>query len=290
MKTKLSLSQLCPSATEAQLHALAHKLPVPPSPSWLVAHGHVPEGFDTLQAGELTKLPLVSCIMVVGGGNPKRIRLARAAVQRFIDQTYPEKQLVIVNCGSTPVLTQEYAPIREVLLKKPTSIGTMRNIGIGNADGAWIKQWDDDDLFDYNLLTYQMLHRRENVANFLSTQIRIDIVNGSGFLYHQPDGVPNTILCPRLHADYPDQDQYEDQAYARLWRERCEPHVVLNEFFPATCLNVAVYHGMNIMPPEYFTGSAQPGQIALPAREIRELKNIISRAGLSMDRKPVEVS
>ena len=66
--------------------------------------------------------PLVSCLMLTMPGREKWRELA---LECFDAQTYPNRELLIVN--------------------GPKRIGEKRNIGCGQAEGEIICHWDDDD-------------------------------------------------------------------------------------------------------------------------------------------------
>ena len=54
----------------------------------------------------MSDYPLVSAMMLTGtpGRDPE---FAYAAMRCFSDQTWPNKELVILNCGKEPLLTDE---------------------------------------------------------------------------------------------------------------------------------------------------------------------------------------
>ena len=249
---KFNLRDMFPNATEEQFIALEKKLPVPPSPEWIMANGFPSKG----QAG-FSPPATVSCVLVAG--EPKRVRLIRRAIRDFLEQTYTHKQLVIVNAtgiGLDAILgdtmpAEQRALLKEVPLTTPMTLGAMRNVGISQADGTWIKQWDDDDIYHPFLLAYQMATRREGTGNLLTTQIRASTVNGNAYLHTQWDGIANTLLAPRIKANYPLVDSGEDVAFL-LANWAVDVNIVNNATYPANCLNIAVFHGHNVLPVEKF--------------------------------------
>jgi glycosyltransferase involved in cell wall biosynthesis len=70
-----------------------------------------------------------------------------AALRCFFGQTYPERELVIVDDGARPVadLIPDDARVRYVRLDRRTVLGTKRNIAAENARGDVLVHWDDDD-------------------------------------------------------------------------------------------------------------------------------------------------
>ena len=99
-------------------------------------------------------LPLVSCIM------PTRDRrhFVNQAVKYFERQTYPNKELVVVDDGADSVadLVGQGQAIRYLRLERPQSIGAKRNLAIGAARGTIVMHWDDDDWHGENRIAHQI--------------------------------------------------------------------------------------------------------------------------------------
>ncbi|WP_170265534.1 glycosyltransferase [Thiohalocapsa marina] len=127
----------------------------------LVDHG-MPAGALALQlrttTADLDAWPTVSCLMVTGS-RPAQARLAIAA---FCAQTYPNKELVILDDGADDTLAehvQALADARVRHIRVPASartLGALRNQAVALASGEYICQWDDDDLYDPARLSTQM--------------------------------------------------------------------------------------------------------------------------------------
>lgn len=106
----------------------------------------------------LAEKPLVSCLMVTRG----RLRLAQRSISNFQRQTYPELELVIVCDDPDPALQQWVAALddpRLCFLALPDEgrpLGELRNLALQHAGGAYVAQWDDDDLSDPLRLQVQM--------------------------------------------------------------------------------------------------------------------------------------
>lgn len=106
--------------------------------------------------------PLISCLMVTRGRAPQ----ARLAIQSFLNQTWNERELVIVD--DTPVqpgsrALEEHvssladARIRYIQLpSRGQTLGDLRNFAVSKARGEFIAQWDDDDLSHPRRLEMQM--------------------------------------------------------------------------------------------------------------------------------------
>jgi glycosyltransferase involved in cell wall biosynthesis len=87
--------------------------------------------------------PLVSAVMVTRG----RPGFVRQSIRYFVEQDYPEKELLIVHEDESdlPALLPEDARIRTLRVERGLSIGEKRNIGAEGARGELVALWDDDD-------------------------------------------------------------------------------------------------------------------------------------------------
>jgi hypothetical protein len=93
--------------------------------------------------GNLHGEPLVSCLMPTGN----RDEFALQAVRYFQRQTWPHRELVVVDDGdgSLAALLPEDPRIRYVRVAPGLSIGAKRNLACEHAGGEIFVQWDDDD-------------------------------------------------------------------------------------------------------------------------------------------------
>jgi O-antigen biosynthesis protein len=96
---------------------------------------------------------MVSCIMPTYN----RRRFVPQAIQYFLRQDYPHRELIVVDDGSDPIgdLIPRGAAIRYMYLPRKQSIGAKRNLACDVARGVIIVCWDDDDWYAPNRLTYQ---------------------------------------------------------------------------------------------------------------------------------------
>ncbi len=105
-----------------------------------------------------TPPPRVSCLMVT----KNRPALARRAVQCFRQQTWPHRELVIVDDGADDALArwiEATADPRIVHRRLPAgnlTLGALRNLAVASATGDYLAQWDDDDLSAPDRLELQL--------------------------------------------------------------------------------------------------------------------------------------
>lgn len=102
--------------------------------------------------------PLVSCLMVSRG----KLLPARHAIDCFRLQTYPLRELVILDDNPVSELTAFLAELNDPLIRyiqiseTQTRLGSLRNYALAEVRGELVCQWDDDDLYDARRLAWQI--------------------------------------------------------------------------------------------------------------------------------------
>lgn len=127
----------------------------------------------------MSDLPLISCIMPTFN----RQRFIPQALKMFSAQTYPNKELVIVD-DSTDHETRDYMSglsawpwnLRYHQVYTRVSVGTKRNLACEHARGSVIAHFDDDD--------WQNPHR---LANQLRQLKGFDLTGLDSQLYYRPE-------------------------------------------------------------------------------------------------------
>ena len=101
-----------------------------------------------------TSWPLVSCIMPTY----ERRRYIPQALQSFLQQDYPNRELIIVDDGKDAIgdLVEKLPNVRYFHVAR-TSIGAKRNLACKHAAGEIIAHWDDDDWYSPDRLRYQVM-------------------------------------------------------------------------------------------------------------------------------------
>lgn len=132
----------------------------------------------TAPSGAQAGLPKISCLTVT----LNRLVQLKQAIRCYCDQTYPNRELVIVTEG-----TQRYqqaiadyvqalgrSDIRIVPLDGGTyTLGKVRNLALDAAAGEVICQWDDDDLYhpERLRLQYEQMAREQAQACYMTDQL-----------------------------------------------------------------------------------------------------------------------
>ncbi len=122
------------------------------------------------------------------------------AIDCFINQTYPYRELLIIADGADVAdLVPNDDRIRLVHINRPAEIGEKRNFGCRIAQGAVIAHWDDDDYSAPGRIAHQvgrLLETGKAVTGYRSMRfLRHD---GKTWQYTGPrEYVVGTSLCYR---------------------------------------------------------------------------------------------
>jgi glycosyltransferase involved in cell wall biosynthesis len=172
-----------------------------------------------MKAGKLMKnKPLISCLCVTR----KRIELLKRAIACFVHQTYPNKELVII-FEDDDSETEKYAATLidkrihcfKVGSDPKLTLGALRNISINKSKGEYFCQWDDDDWYHCERLSFQMnaLEISKKKASVLAYWLMYDTVRKEAYLSF-PTAWAGSLLCKKKVENdnilYPDLSKGED--------------------------------------------------------------------------------
>lgn len=176
---------------------------------------------------------------MVTGHNAGRRSFALASLAMFRQQTWANKELVIINTGQ-PLLAQPESDIIEVTAPSNITLGALRNIAFDHGSGEWLTQWDDDDWSHPTRIETQMKGATEHGCCVLHSQIRCNLLDRSdAFVHRSVCGIEGTILHHRrVPWRYPDKARSEDTDFMAQFNVRT---VVLG----MPWLYVRFYHGRN---------------------------------------------
>jgi Glycosyl transferase family 2/Methyltransferase domain len=117
--------------------------------------------------------PLVSCIMPT----KNRPTFVTLAINYFLRQDYPSKELIIVDDGDESI--EHLVPTDDrIRTRAGGSIGGNRNLACGLAAGELIAQWDDGDWYAPTRLSHQVQALQTGVC---------DVVGANQLLYWAPE-------------------------------------------------------------------------------------------------------
>lgn len=195
----------------------------------------------------MPSMPLVSCIMPTAN----RRRFAGQAIDYFLRQDYPARELIIVDDGTDRVadLVPHDERIHYVPLDRTLPLGAKRNLACAMSRGPLIAHWDDDDWIAPHRLRVQ-------VEQLLATEADVcgarDLLHyypdaGEAWLYrYPPDAQPWVAGCTLLYRrsaweahPFPEIDVGEDSAFVwQLAPERILP-------LPDSSFYIALIHARN---------------------------------------------
>lgn len=198
-------------------------------------------------------LPRISCLCVT----EKRSDKLKRAIKCFLDQTYPNKELIVLykdNDQDTISLLQNYPP--SVIFaafdgNKKLTLGEKRNISIDRSTGKYICNWDDDDWYHPERLASQFraLESTKSDACVLAYYLIFDETRKQGYLSHFRTW-ESTIMCSKRvikHTRYPALDRNEDNEFVTqlIIKSRLYPLIL-------PVMYIYVYHGKNTCSEEHF--------------------------------------
>jgi hypothetical protein len=166
-------------------------------------------------------LPLISCVMPTYG----RPSYVNEAVQMFLDQDYPNKELIILNDCVGQIYSYDLAPESGVRIfnysERFSNLGEKRNACIELAKGEYIAVWDDDDIYLPWRLSYSYQKMQEHDTPFYRAQ-EFWAYWGEEEPFHDNQSVPgwvshpNTLFTKDLWKQvqgYPGRDVGEDARF-----------------------------------------------------------------------------
>ncbi len=125
-----------------------------PSPVQILMRGRLQPGellVDEEQllafSAEQHEKPLISCLMITR----ERPLLAQLSVHCFKNQSYPNRELIIVDDGPDDRLHDWVKRLQEPRIRffrlpdEGKNLGELRNYALAQAQGSYLAQWDDDD-------------------------------------------------------------------------------------------------------------------------------------------------
>lgn len=238
--------------------------------------------------------PLVSAIMPIH--DRREAAAAATNITLFLEQSYQNKQLVIVSALGMPIVNNPHPQIVEITVPpgKHATAAAMRNEALAAASGDWLILWDCDDHHHPHRIALQMAHRREGFANFLAHQMRIDYARAVLVRVYEPLGIPSTILFPRGPERFVSELPIGE--VTQLASQFAERRTVLDNgvhWFPGPVLYTAFWHGKNVLSREQFLGAAYADEHLqgfcppeLRDRHFEYLQEACGRYNLTLTRGP----
>jgi glycosyltransferase involved in cell wall biosynthesis len=198
---------------------------------------------------------LVTAVMVTG--NPGRRALAEAAIKSFQLQTWDNKELLIVDDSGAEWPSMPNVRVAEMpQTQERLTLGALRNIGLAQARGDWIIQWDDDDWYHEQRIKFMMGRTKPGYAVTLRRQIRYSFLTNNAFVnkYRFAAGLPGSIIHPKTTGRYQEIGKHEDSRFINdHFPDRLL--VVDNIGPPGPELYLRFHHGENTWDHSHIMGS-----------------------------------
>jgi glycosyltransferase involved in cell wall biosynthesis len=208
--------------------------------------------------------PTISCLTVT----LNRLVLLKEAIQCFCEQTYSNRELIIVTDGA-PQYRQaidDYLcwlgrnDIRLVYLDEAGhSLGALRNVSLDAARGDIVCQWDDDDLNHPQRLELQFEHMNTASAHAccFTDQLQFFFQERSLYWSDWRSGdvqgtrplIPGTLMAHRdSRFRYPEITPFAAAGEDSNLLDQIAANTTVTPFEDAGFLNIYSYHGRNVYP------------------------------------------
>ncbi|GAB5554777.1 MAG: hypothetical protein Sapg2KO_43680 [Saprospiraceae bacterium] len=170
------------------------------------------------------ELPKISCLMVTCG----RIAMIKRSVQCYCDQTYPNRELIILSNEKPAIIKTitdclalfgNRSDIKfEALADRKYTLGELRNKSIEKAKGSIVCIWDDDDLYHPERLSLQYKNMEKADAavslltdylHFFWTDLKLAWAVWQSNFPDEVNGLPGSLMIyKKVILDYPEQGQF----------------------------------------------------------------------------------
>ncbi len=215
-----------------------------------------------------SNVPMISCLMVT----LDRLALAKCAILSYAEQSYPNRELVIVADGDEPYRRAlaryvEALGLAGVHIVYPgtggLTLGCLRNISIDAARGELICQWDDDDCSHPDRLKVQFEHMIAHRAGVSFFTDHLQIIESERLLSWidwsgegQYDGLsqltPGTLMMYRdARFRYPESGPTARRGEDCVFMEAVCGAVPVAALHGVGELYLYRYHGRNTFPREH---------------------------------------
>ncbi|HYI96161.1 MAG TPA: glycosyltransferase [Bryobacteraceae bacterium] len=141
--------------------------------------------------------PLVSCIMPTYNRRP----FMSLTLECFQRQTYPNRELIVVDDGTDPVadILEGQPNVRYIRLTRRHNIGAKRNLACEAAQGDIVAHWDDDDWYAPDRLACQAEPLRADTHDLTGLANRYMLEMPAGRFWSTSDAVHSRMFVGNLH-------------------------------------------------------------------------------------------
>jgi glycosyltransferase involved in cell wall biosynthesis len=194
--------------------------------------------------------PLISCLCVT----QRKPELLGRAIDCFLGQTYPNKELVILyeddDAATEALLAGGFAResgirVFRVPAYPKITLGELRNLAVRIARGEFICQWDDDDWYHIRRLEvqYEKLFQEGRHGSIMTQRLVFDVHTTTAYVSNERlwEG---SILCKKSVLQL---KAYEDKALGEdtATIEYLDHMGCLHQLHAMPWLYIYIYHGNN---------------------------------------------
>lgn len=210
----------------------------------------------------------IYAVMITGKDSFHKL-LAMNSIKSFLNQTYPNKHLIIVNDGDYSLAHINPELITEIKLENKQVLGKLRNIGLRYIpeNGVYL-QWDDDDWHHPKLMEeqYKSMISSEAQLCLLQNQVQYAFKINSSWVKKNNTGIMGTIMCRKKNnIKYPIISKSEDDYFLRKYAKY--PKAVFNN--PAHYY-LRFIHGYNTWDDAHFEIGAKQTDAHLISNESKK--------------------
>jgi glycosyltransferase involved in cell wall biosynthesis len=191
--------------------------------------------------------PLVSAVMLAGA---TPLADVKRCIDCFHSQTYPRKELIIVNNARNTHEAAKLAlsPHNDIIvINSPpeSTAGMARNLGVAAANGQIIAQFDADYWHAPSRLSAQIATMANEQANIciLASTLQYSYISGRARLFrNKQNAVLNTMVWTRIDkAEYPNISHGEEFGLLRVLLQRELRPIAIDK--PELCCKLILTNG-----------------------------------------------
>lgn len=230
----------------------------------------------------MQQAPLISCLCV----SKHRAHLLRRSVACFLDQTWPNKELVLVyqsDDHATAAVVESMkddARLRSLCIDANAvpSLGALRNLSVAEARGEFIAQWDDDDWHGPARLAMQLdaMRKHDAPACVLTRTTLYDALGRRVWVAGERTWECTLVARRAAMPAFPDLQRGEDTPVVIQLRDR---RMLLGLDFPE--LYIYTFHGKNTWEFRHWEEYYIPYATPLGAQELRDIEAVLGVGAIS---------
>lgn len=235
--------------------------------------------------------PEVTCLLAIS--HPSLIPDAARAVEHFLNQTYQQKSLIVVNGTDHTLIRSRIPNVTEIMASKTNRDAILWNLGLDASTGTFVRLWYTDTDYEPYVLEQQVKVASGKICSVaFECQIRLDLKRLSAYVCVASEGLACTALMPRAIVEnygWPDE-QYgsAEEMYLNV-RRKCQVKVIRNrtDLWPAAEIKyIKTDQEAAFLCPGRETRS---GMWELPHEISEHLKHKLAQCGVEVEYEGADV-